>query len=720
MENEICSLKFEEGPAGFPMLVAYAARDIPKKEFAGSLAAAASRSSKEFVGFNERTLVVGEVSIRELVSRAGNSFVEGDEAANVDPADFAIPAKRFVLCNGWQSWSFAGELYGRERPRRALAPRLNIFVDHPAEAELRALARRGPGRRANSMVSHFFTVLRVGAARLALVSLGSGSPSSGCPCACDSLPPVTFFVDSSTIRIAVFADGAAFREGDPVARIALLAAPDYFALKDNLAALFDAVSPNRFSALEFLKGADTVTSPAVTSPAVTSAAVTSPRQTTSIMGGYETWYNHYLNIDETMVKNDLAALGKTPNLLNSYFLSRGKPLVFQVDDGWERKIGDWRPNEKFPGGMAALASSIAQQGYLPGLWVAPFLTMLDTPVAIRHPDWLLRKSPDVHNTGHQGTVVRQSIKAGAQSANARPSAPDVTSAPDVASANVRPEDLVVAGWHPGWGGNFYCLDLGNPEVLDYLEGLFDTIINEWGFRYLKLDFLYAGMLTSWRGEAWKSYCNALQIITSIKTNRAGQPVAYLSCGAPFESTAPFMPLMRIGADTRESWEDIQGKRVRHQGRPSAKNNMTDTLGRSLLNQTVLLNDPDVVFCRTSNIALKDQEKFLIGLVSRMFGSQLMTSDEPGALTDGERQFTEELCDYYDKLEGQEFGVERLSAKWPDVYRFFSRGERTIDGVINLSDRSRLLTIESATTGLSARDGKTVLVPAHSILLFGLS
>lgn len=691
MENEICSLKFEEGPGGFPVLVAYAARDIPKKESFGSLPATVSRHGEEFDGLKGRMLVVGEVSIRELFSRAGQSFVEAVEAADVDPADFAVPARRFVLCNGWQSWSFAGELYGRERPRRALVRRLNIFVDHPAEAELRALARRGPGRRANSMVSHFFTVLRVGAARLALVSIGSGSPSSGRSCACNSLPPVTFFVDSGTIRIAVFADGAAFREGDPVARVALLAAPDYFALKDEMAALFGAVSPNRFSALEFLwKGAASATSAATPAAATTTTATTaatetsaaatastSASQTPSMMGGYETWYNHYLNIDEAMVKNDLAALGKTPNLLNSYFSSRGIPLVFQVDDGWERRIGDWRPNEKFPGGMAALASSIAQQGYLPGLWVAPFLTMLDAPVAIEHPDWLLRKSPNVDN-------------------------------------------LVVAGWHPGWGGNFYCLDLANPEVLDYLEGLFDIIINEWGFRYLKLDFLYAGMLTSWRGEAWKSYCNALQRITSIKTNRAGQPVAYLSCGAPFESTAPFMPLMRIGADTRESWEDPQGKRVRHQGRPSAKNNMTDTLGRSLLNQTVLLNDPDVVFCRTSNIALKDQEKFLIGLVARMFGSQLMASDEPGALTDGERQFTEELCTYYDKLEGQEFGVERLSAKWPDVYRFFSRGERTIDGVINLSDRSRLLTMDSATTGLSGRDGKTALVPAHAILLFGLA
>jgi len=33
-----------------------------------------------------------------------------------------------------------------------------------------------------------------------------------------------------------------------------------------------------------------------------------------------------------------------------------------------------------------------------------------------------------------------------------------------------------------------------PEVEDYLAALFDTVIEGWGYRYLKLDFLYAGFL----------------------------------------------------------------------------------------------------------------------------------------------------------------------------------------------------------------------------------
>ncbi|HOV94672.1 MAG TPA: alpha-galactosidase [Spirochaetales bacterium] len=806
MEDDVCSLKFEDGPAGVPVLVALAARDIQKKVFSsvrptdtlGSGASSNEPEHNEAEGRDGRMLVLGKVGIKELSSHAGVDFAAATEAANVDPGDFAIPARRFVLCNGWQSWSFAGELCGRERPRRALKPRLNLFVDHPAEPELRALARRGPGRRADSMVSHFFTVLRVGAARLALVSLGAFEPSSsfeplppsnGLPS--DSrLPPVTFLIDSDSIRIAVFSDGAPFKAGEELARIAILAASDYFELKDKLAALFDAVSPNRFSSLSFLWGNTPGTATALgvapgvgqgTAPSIAREAAASTnvepfntaapvvqsvqaadlRSSPLLMGGYETWYNHYLKIDEVMVKNDLVALGKTPNLLNSYFSSHGKPLVFQVDDGWERRIGDWRPNEKFPGGMAALASSIAQQSYIPGLWVAPFLTMLDAPVAIEHPDWLLRKSPgaarQARQTGQarQGVETQRSVSRGHQSvaagqsrqATAKSGGDNGDDGHDGHDADGG-DGLVVAGWNPGWGGDFYSLDLSNPAVLDYLDELFDTIINEWGFRYLKLDFLYAGMLTSRSGEAWKHYCNALQRITSIKTNRAGQPVAFLSCGAPLESTAPFMPLMRIGADTRESWEYTSAKLVRHQGRPAAKTNLTDTLGRSLLDKVVLLNDPDVVFCRTTRISLKDHEKFLVGLVAKMFGSQLMSSDEPGALTDEERQFTEELCAYYDKLEGYEFGVERLSAKWPDVYRFFSRRggigagiDGYIDGVINLSDRSRLLTIGSmgsaesssswadsiggkrsrleAVSSLAANEGRTALVPAHAMLLFGL-
>ncbi len=645
----------------------------------------------------------GEASRGDAAAGTAEQAAAAAAAAAAEAADLLNPRRRLVLANGWQSWSFAGELAAGERPRRALfKPQLNLFVDHPAEAAVREMARRGrqtpAGARGPDIVSHFFAVLRAGSLRLALVSLGAArGAANAVDCAAPaaeqpamlgggrSLPPATFFIGPKTVRVAVYAEGAAFRAGDLVARIAVLSGGDYFALKDKLAEVFAA--GGRLDGLAFL-----------------GAVPTTPGGRRAPIGGFETWYNHYLDIDEPIIRRDLEALPANGNLVNALFLAKDRPVVFQIDDGWEKRIGDWAPHaDKFPSGVAALAREIEARGLIPGLWLAPFLAMPDSGVAKVHPDWLLR---------------------------------DAAGAP------------VVAGWNPGWGGEFHCLDLSLPAVEDYLAGLFDTIVNEWGFRYLKLDFLYAGMARGVRaggGAAWEHYERVLRRITSVAADRRGRPVAWLACGAPIETTAPLMPLMRIGADTRETWDWPLLRLVGHQGRPSAKVNLGHTLARSLLDGTLLLNDPDVVFCRDRRIALGDSEKFVIGLAARMFASQILVSDDPAefgqaqpapaaaasaapaanaaapaseslrppAGSMAEPEFTSRLLSLYGALGDREFGVERYSLSSPDLYRFFSR-DGTIHGIINLSDRGQVLETESP-----AGEPVSAFSPRRSIVLFGL-
>jgi len=658
--------------------------------------------------------ILAEIPIGELCEAAGRDFAEAVAGRGISADDFSRTSGRLVLANGWQSWSFAGELGRSERPRRAILKRaLNLFADHPAEGTIRGLARRGLGKP--DIVSHFFVVLRLGEVRLALVSDNAEAPPAGADTGGSEgrcLPPLTFFVGSSCLRIAVYAEGGSFRAGETIVRLAVLAAPDYFALKDRLGILFGA--KDRFAGQRFLAGEG--------SPSA--ADEPSPSRLRPI-GGFETWYNHYLEIDESIVSRDLEAIGSNANLANEMFLRRGKPLVFQIDDGWERKVGDWRPDEgKFSGGLAGLAAAIENRGLIPGLWIAPFLLAPDCPVALDHPEWILR--------GEGG-------------------------------------EPVLAGWNPGWGGKVFCLDLSLPAVETYILGLFDTIVDAWGFRYLKLDFLYAGMLGGSRGSPtgggqtnrnpangtagipggrWEHYTRILRRITSRQTTSSGLPVAFLSCGAPFESTAPFTPLIRIGADTREHWEWPILRLIGHQARPSAKVNLGHSLARSLLDGTLFINDPDVVFCRTNNTTLADNEKFLIGLVARMFASQIMVSDDPSEFNGGEGEsldgdkpygdrkgsggagggpasspspgkilseaaFTAELISLYDAIGDREFGVERRSPSISGLYDFFSRDGK-IYGVINLSERTRALEVGTPEGG-----SKPAVVPPRSILLFGL-
>jgi alpha-galactosidase len=515
-------------------------------------------------------------------------------------------SSRAIMTNGWQSWSFAGELHGRERvmPARFIR-KLDLFNLSPG----------APLQRKN-ILSHLWTYLRVGESRLVLLS--RGAPGSARP-----LPPISFRFDRKSLDLGIeaYAEGARFAAGETVAELRLFYREGYFAMKSELRAAFR--DYGHFERLGFLGAGGAL-----------------------VPGGYESWYNHYLDIDDAAISRDLAGIGSSANLINEFYIGRGKPTVFQIDDGWERSVGDWASDAmKFPRGMKVLAEEIEAKGMIPGIWVAPLLVMKGGKLARERPEWLL------------------SNEAGMP---------------------------VVAGWNPGWGGDFNCLDLSLPEVGEHLQALFDTLVEEWGYRYLKLDFLYAGFLRGARrrgGAAYEHFDRVMHRITSRIVNSRGLPVAYLGCGAPLEPSFTHFPLMRIGADTREAWDMPEAKFLRHQGRPSAYVNMTDTIGRCALDGTVFINDPDVVFCREEKMKLGEGEKELVALVGFMLASQIMFSDDAyGFGKGGEEAFTRRIVALLDRLGGREYGAERIAK---DVYRVFSE-EGGIAGIINLSNRSVVL------------------------------
>ncbi len=631
--------------------------------------------TKEPLECEEPLLELGEVTVQNLCDALGDECIEAEKAAGLSLGSAAEKLSkargRLVLINGWQSWSFAGELKGRERPRRALLRRdLNLFVDHPAERALRRQAQRPHtlchwARRffhRHDIISDFLLGLRTGELRLMLLSdnverwssprstdvdrvskpnfSGDSNDKSYYP---DYLPPVSFLLRGDKICIFAYAAGGSFAAGEIIARLCVFIAPDYFSLKDRLSSYWHA--DRRFEDLSWLIEPKSISH--------------------GMIGGYASWYNHYTAIDERIIGDDLKAIKANDNFVNSYFLRRSLPTVFQIDDGWEVQVGDWQADpRKFPNGMAEMAQRIVAEGLVPGIWLAPFLLMPNSAIAKTHPEWLLRDT--------DGRAIK-------------------------------------AAWNPNWGGDVWALDLSRPDVENYLISLFETIVNVWGYRYLKLDFLYAGLMqgafSGRKGGVWQHYTRIMARILEFSQASNGEPVAFLSCGAPIESTAPFMPLMRSGADTREHWEWLQLRLIGHQGRPSAKVNLEDSIGRAILDKTLLFCDPDVIFYRTDQTSLKDTEKFLIGMVAAMFGSQLMTSDDPARFTNdariesesdadalSEAAFTKELVEWYRRIEGKGFGVERNPGRTRGLYDFFSR-DGSIYGAINLSDREQLIIAE---------------------------
>jgi len=585
-----------------------------------------------------------ELSLQEVLGLAGCPGL----------ASFRDRKALHVLEIGWQSWSFGGET-PVDRPRRRSFRAVDVLT--------RSYRRPATLQPRSSILSHFIMGLRSGEDHLVLASTGDPGPSGR------GRAPLSFRLRRRDLAVGIeaYAEGAAYAAGEVVAEVAVFHAAGYFEAKDRLRQVH--AGYRSFERLSFLgKGAPTGTGGAAGSSA-TAARL--------IPGGYESWYNHYTHIDEKLILGDLEGLGAGPNLINEYYLKRGKPTVFQVDDGWEKSVGDWEADPvKFPGGMKATAERIEARGLIPGLWLAPFIAQNGAAVVREHPDWILR---------------------------------------------TRDGKPVVCGYNNGWDGNYYALDISRPEVEDYLVRLFETVVEDWGYRYLKLDFLFAGLMRGGRaggGAAFEHYERLVRRITSRTVDRRGRPVAWLGCGAPFEASFRHFPLMRIGADTRESWDWDLLRRLGLEGRPSAWVNMRHTIGKSILDGTVFVADPDVVFCREKGMQYGEREKELIALVAILFASQIMFSDDTHeAPTASEAAFTSRVVALYDRLADREYRAGRLA---DDVFEVESRDGK-FHGLVNLTGSPFSLAASrfagKAVVEHAARDGAELAFEPRSISLY---
>ncbi|MDD7416305.1 MAG: glycoside hydrolase family 36 protein [Treponemataceae bacterium] len=553
-----------------------------------------------------KNTIVGTLDIQNLLQ-----ITHATEKKGFSSKDIAC--KAVIGSGGWQSWSPCFETHPGQKQSSGgnciLRP-MKVLIDFP-ETKFR------PNK--NVVLCPFICYLRLDEFYLVIVSLAS-------VCKTSLLPPVQFVLNRSTAQVEIeLADsGKVWKDGELQSEIAFFTADSYFEVKDTLKSIFDC---GQFAQIEFL-GKKAL--------------------------GWESWYNHYTQIDEKIIIEDLNALAEKEtvlSLLNSDYSdtsdianstnTKGKtPIIFQIDDGWETSVGDWSIHqEKFPGGLKSLANQIENRGFIPGLWIAPFLLYEKSPVALEHPDWLLRNK------------------------NGKP---------------------VCAGVNPGWNGlkPLCCLDLSQDEVLSYLDSIMDKAINDWGFRYLKLDFMYAGMLHgSFKngGAAYEWYEKAIKLLTRRKTTKDGKKIAYLGCGIPMEQSYKDFPLSRIGCDTYEHWENKFLKLIKWNARNEAYLNLKDTLGRSLWDKTIYANDPDVIFIRNKNCSLTRDEKLLIALTGSIFASQIMYSDDPSDINSVEeielaREISKECKKY-----NCEFSVKEMA---PDFYQLKSRDGK-ISGTINL-------------------------------------
>jgi alpha-galactosidase len=292
--------------------------------------------------------------------------------------------------------------------------------------------------------------------------------------------------------------------------------------------------------------------------------------------GWCSWYYFFTQVSEDDVLRNLEHLAAERHRMPVEYV--------QLDDGYQAHIGDWLTlNEKFPSGMRFLTDAIRAHGYKPGLWFAPFLVSEFSEVYAAHPEWVLR---------------------------------DERGEPVSAIHN--------------WNTHNYALDVTHPEAAEWLRHVVETMVGEWGYEYLKIDFIYAGALRGVRHDAGctsvQAYRRGLEII-----REAAGDLFILGCGAPFAPSVGMVDGMRIGPDVAPFWRD-EGDL--YGSGPALNNAVRSTLAHTWMHRRLWVNDPDCLLVRKRDSALTWAEVQAWTSIVGMSGGMALLSDDLSRLEAG--------------------------------------------------------------------------------------
>lgn len=387
------------------------------------------------------------------------------------------------------------------------------------------------------------------------------------------------------------------------------------------------------------------------------------RQTPPITG-WCSWYYYYNDITEKDVWNNTNAIRQSS--------FKDKIQLIQIDDGWNLPYknhvnvwGDWNEGTFFSQGMKAVADRIKAEGFMPGLWLAPFSVSRDSQLYKNRPEWVIRDR-------HENPIA----------------------CPDTGA---------------------YGLDLSKAEVVNFVRETFEKVFNQWGFEYVKIDFLFHGAMQGQRhNESQTSAAlirQGLKVIREVAKNRF-----ILCCGCPMGPAIGITDFMRIGFDVSSRWSVKMNSDRWPDGNLNIRAAAIQTIWRQWMHRHWWQNDPDCIIVRDygSEIERKNYRKEIPQFEHIPYG---LTDEEAGFwvrlvwLTGGLAVVSEN----FSELDGNRSELLKHSfppneqhvslADWyksPEVAILQSYGIPKMIGVFNLGEQDIELTVPAGKFSLPER------------------
>ena len=263
---------------------------------------------------------------------------------------------------------------------------------------------------------------------------------------------------------------------------------------------------------------------------------------TEIPTGWCSWLTYGPFVTEKNVYDNLEAIEK--NGLNLKYI--------QIDDGYQRYMGDWLSStDKFAGGVQRVCKIIKEKGFEPAIWVAPFIAQEESAIFKAHPDWFIKDE--------DGMPLPSS-------------------------------KVSFGGWRCA---PWYMLDVTHPDALDYLRAVFRTMRNDWGVRYFKLDANMWGALPFGRRYDNRKTCiEAYRLGMEAILEAVGSDGFILGCNAPVWPSIGVVHGMRVTNDNSRCWKSFV--QIAKEG-----------FRRNWMHNKLWINDPDTVLLQNNNIKIMD-------------------------------------------------------------------------------------------------------------------
>jgi alpha-galactosidase len=361
--------------------------------------------------------------------------------------------------------------------------------------------------------------------------------------------------------------------------------------------------------------------------------------------------------------------------------------IFHIDEGYQYARGEYStPNATlFPHGLAALEYKVHGLGLVPAIWTAPFEVSKRSWVYENHSDWLVKNA---HGQPiHAGSVVHKK------------------------------DDLFV-------------LDTTNPGAQDYLRKTYSTLVNDWGIRSIKMDFMDDSGIEGYYYKANTTALEAQRIGLGIIRDTVGSDVYLDKDGSVMLNPVGYVDYGRISQDTGHTFD-------------ASKEAGPGIAARYYMNRNFFVADPDAFTVSTQTIgdqawhesrkpATLDEARVSIALAAVSGGMFEIGDNLPSLSKAPERLALIQNQDLINMirlgrasvpLDLMDFASEDAQ---PSIFFLKEEDRQSILTVFNWTDKAREHSIDLTTAGLPASgqytvtdalDNQPVAAPAAGRLVF---